>query len=139
MSDVESSTFQFTGFQIIESHIVRKEIEKKAKDLRLSFNPRGLIDKVNKTYKIYLGIHIEDSEKILVADFEMVGNFMFSDFEGIDNAKSIFYINAPAILFPYVRAYISTITNLSGNDTITLPTLNLSSLGSILKENTKLV
>jgi preprotein translocase subunit SecB len=72
----------------------------------------------------------------LVADFEMVGNFMFSDFEGIDNAKSIFYINAPAILFPYVRAYISTITNLSGNDTITLPTLNLSSLGSILKENT---
>jgi hypothetical protein len=35
MSDVESSTFQFTGFQIIESNIVRQEIEKKAKDLSL--------------------------------------------------------------------------------------------------------
>lgn len=139
MSTVKSATFQFTGFQIIESHIVRQEVEKKTSNLNLSFNPRGVIDKENKIYKIYLGVHIEDSEKIFVADFEIVGSFLFSDLIGIDNSNSVFYVNAPAILFPYVRAYISTITNLSGRDTITLPTLNLSSLGSILKENTKSV
>lgn len=35
-------------------------------------------------------------------------------------------INAPAILFPYVRAYISTLTSLSGISPVVLPTINLS-------------
>ena len=139
MSNVESTSFQFTGFQILESHIVRQEDGRKTVNLNLSFNPRGIVDKLNKTYKIYLGVQIEDPEKLFVANFEMVGNFSFSDIPENDNQNSLFYINAPAILFPYLRAYISTITTLSGKETITLPTLNLTSLGSILKENTKIV
>ena len=40
---------------------------------------------------------------------------------------SFFNVNAPAILFPYVRAHITTLTSLSGIKPIILPTLNLSS------------
>ena len=47
-----------------------------------------------------------------------------------------FYTNAPAILFPYIRAYISTLTNLSGYKPINLPTLNLTSLREELEKNT---
>ena len=47
-----------------------------------------------------------------------------------------FYTNAPAILFPYIRAYISTLTNLSGYKPINLPTLNLTSLREDLEKNT---
>lgn len=48
-----------------------------------------------------------------------------------------FAVNAPAILFPYIRAYISLLTSLSGVGTVLLPTLNLSSLSKELLNNIK--
>ena len=36
---------------------------------------------------------------------------------------------APAIMLSYVRAYISTLTALSGIDTVTVPTLAMTPLG----------
>lgn len=35
-------------------------------------------------------------------------------------------VNAPAIAFPFVRAYISTLMTLSGYDSLILPTINFS-------------
>ena len=48
-------------------------------------------------------------------------------------------INAPAIAFPYIRAYISNLTTQSGLFTVTLPTFNLTNLGSNLKDNIQIV
>lgn len=49
----------------------------------------------------------------------------------------MFYKNAPAIIFPYVRAYVSSLTVLSGIDAVNIPTMNLTSIAEDLKENTK--
>lgn len=38
--------------------------------------------------------------------------------------SSFLKINAPAIAFPYLRSYISTLTMLSGFDTVVLPSVN---------------
>lgn len=54
----------------------------------------------------------------------------------MDNLGMFFYTNAPALLFPYIRAYISTLTNLSGFEPINLPTLNMTQLGKELEQNT---
>lgn len=56
-----------------------------------------------------------------------------ADVEEYKNGYFIF--NAPAIVFPYIRAYISSLTALSGMPTLTLPTLNLTQLGETLKTN----
>ena len=42
--------------------------------------------------------------------------------------KTFIGLNAPAILFPYLRAYVSNITALSGMQPIIMPTLNLSTI-----------
>jgi len=65
-----------------------------------------------------------------------VADYYFGDKEGLDNLNSFFFMNAPALLFPYLRAFISTLTNLSGFEPINLPTLNMSGLGEELKKNT---
>ncbi len=44
-------------------------------------------------------------------------------------------MNAPAILFPYIRSYISTLSTLSGLSPIVLHTLNLTSLKDELLDN----
>lgn len=38
-------------------------------------------------------------------------------------------------MFPYVRAYISTLTALSGVDTVVIPTLAMTPLGKEIKES----
>lgn len=43
-----------------------------------------------------------------------------------EERSGYFSLNAPAILFPYIRAYISTLTSLSGISPIVLPTINLA-------------
>ena len=54
--------------------------------------------------------------------------------------SNYFFVNAPAILFPYIRAYIATLTTLSGYlKPITLPTLNLISLAKKLEKNTEFI
>lgn len=136
MSTSDKSMFQFTGFKIIESHIIRDENLELSQDIKIGFNPRGKINRTENTYKILLGVIVKDENDAFKANIEVIGYYKFPDAIEQDLLDKYFYTNAPAILFPYVRAYISTLTNLSGIDIITLPTLNLSALGGRLKENT---
>ncbi len=136
MDKVEKSAFQFKGFQIVETHIVKKEGQEVSGNIHLDFNPRGEILKDQNLYKILLGIIINDSDESIKVNVEAIGYFEFSDSIDQDTLNNLFFVNAPAILFPYIRAYISTLTNLSGIETVTLPTINLSSIGSVLKKNT---
>ena len=51
--------------------------------------------------------------------------------------SNIFYKNSLAIIFPYIRAFISTLTLQSNAGLIILPTLNLTHLEKPFRENTK--
>lgn len=70
-------------------------------------------------------------------EIEAVANYSFDRHIDVESLDKLFYVNAPALLFPYIRAYISTLTNLSGFEPVNLPTLNMTKLGNDLKRNTK--
>ncbi len=129
------SKFQFKGFKIIRSIIERNENEP-SKKISLEFAPKGFINKKDSNFQLQLGVKIEDENKSFKIEIEAVSNYSFKNKEGLDNLGQFFYMNAPALLFPYIRAYISTLTNLSGFEPINLPTLNMTGLGEDLKKNT---
>lgn len=136
MAATNISKFQFLGYNINRSLI---EISQNAKteDLKISFNVTGLVQKNAKKFLLNLAVKIQNSD--ILIEVEAVGKFTFSTEEIIDKIDDIspfFYINSSALLFPYLRAYISTLTNLSANTTVNLPTLNLTSLGEELKKST---
>jgi preprotein translocase subunit SecB len=133
---MEDSKFQFKGFKILRSLIERNDSEP-SKKLILGFDPKGIINKEDATFQLYLGVNIEDENKSFNIEIETIANFTFNSTIESDNLSKFFYVNAPALLFPYIRAYISTLTNLSGFDPINLPTLNLTKLGEDLKNNTE--
>ena len=101
------------------------------------FQPKGLVDQKTSKYTLELGIIIEDENKIFRIEIVVLGIFVFD--ANVNNVNSYFYSNAPAILFPYIRAYVSTLTTLAGIKTILLPTLNLTNLGPELEKNTKTI
>jgi len=132
---MKNSNFQFNGFTIIRSLIERKN-DNTSKKISLGFKPKGIINKEKLTFQLHLGVKIEDENKSFNIVIDSVANYSFDDKLSIDSLDNFFYINAPALLFPYIRAYISTLTNLSGFEPINLPTLNMTKLGEDLKSNT---
>ena len=71
-----------------------------------------------------------------VVNVRCVAQFSFHDLDDDKNIPDYFYANAIAILFPYVRAMVSTLTLQANATPMVLPTLNLSDLKDILKEHT---
>ncbi len=132
---MEESKFQFKGFTIIRSLIERNNKES-SKKISLGFSPKGFINKNDANFQLQLGVKIEDETKSFNIEIDAVANYTFENKENLDNLSKFFYVNAPALLFPYIRAYISTLTNLSGFEPINLPTLNMTRLGEDLKKNT---
>lgn len=132
----ESSKFQFQGFTVTRSLIERKDNEPTRK-LSIGFKPQGIINKVDGVFQLHLGVKIEDEKKSLNIEIESTANYKFDTILDEDSLSQFFYLNAPALLFPYIRAYIGTLTNLSGFEPVNLPTLNISSLAEELKRNTK--
>lgn len=64
--------------------------------------------------------------------------FKFGSPLKLEDIPSYFYANSIAILFPYVRAFVSTVTLQANLQPMILPTYNLSSLKDLLIENTSL-
>ncbi len=67
-----------------------------------------------------------------------VSQFQFAESLKLEDIPPYFYVNSIAIIFPYVRAFISTVTLQSNIPPIVLPTMNLTELAVPLKKNTKL-
>lgn len=53
-----------------------------------------------------------------------------------EDIPSYFYANSIAIIFPYVRAFVSTVTLQANLQPVILPTYNLSALKDMLVEKT---
>lgn len=128
-----TSSFQFEGFRIVKSYF-DIDLEDKSSDLSITIEPSGKLHVEDNLFQLKLIVLISDVEEKNKIEIHSLGFFKFSNI--VDNElKNYLYHNAPAILFPYIRAYISTLTTLSGIKPIILPTLNLSNLKDKLEKN----
>ncbi|WP_415711111.1 protein-export chaperone SecB, partial [Aquirufa beregesia] len=77
----------------------------------------------------------ENSENTFI-EIECNGIFGFKENTTFEQIPDFFYNNSMAILFPYLRAFISLVTLQINIPPLILPTLNLSSLEADLRKNT---
>ena len=132
------SKFQFKGYRINRS-LIELDENSNFENLKISFDVSGLVKRVENLFILNLSVKIKNDESNLKIEVDTIANFLFEKVENIDDISSFFYNNSSAILFPYIRAYISTLTNLSGNRSITLPTMNLTNLADELRANTTII
>lgn len=111
-------------------------------EISIEFNPSGIIDISNNTYEMTLRFKAFDQELQSNNDFiniELVALFEFDDIQKEEDIPEHFYVNSIAIVYPYIRAFVTSIVfqaNLERK--VILPTMNLSSLGKVLKDKTLL-
>lgn len=108
-------------------------------ELSLNFEPKGVFKQEEDKSIFELTFTFTSAEKGSTADFiniECNATFVFAEQISFKEIPSYFYANSIAILFPYIRAFISTVTLQANYSPFVLPTMNLSSLEEPLKRNT---
>jgi preprotein translocase subunit SecB len=106
--------------------------------VQVIFNPTGIYEEKERKYVLQL-ITIVQSETKEANPFLSVqckAVFKFQADTSFADIPEFFYTNAIAILFPYIRAYISLITTQANVSGVILPTLNLAHLAIDLKKAT---
>lgn len=138
MSEIQEVQFRFVNFLVRESHIVVKE--QGEHKIAVNFNANGYVFKNLNQFHLELIVEIKEEAEKFHIHLNTISIFEFPAEADIEAYKANFFtLNAPAIAFPYIRAYISNLTAQSGLFTITLPTFNLTAMGEKLRENIQVV
>ena len=118
--------FRFKGYKIVESHITTNPEKETSQNLNVEFEQTIGVNEDGHNMRLEMAAIINDENNALIIKIKAQGFFEFeSDIK--PKEKDIFFrTSAPAILFPYVRAYITTLSSLSGVKPVILPTLNMS-------------
>lgn len=103
----------------------------------LDFSPSGNLFSEKGEYVLIIEFKALAENKDTVVKVKCNAVFSFGQPCTLDEIPTYFYSNSIAILFPYIRAFVSTLTLQANVKPILLPTLNLSTLQEELKRNTK--
>jgi len=138
MNDITAPPFKFNNFKIEELRL-NNRLELNNEIIQYNFDVSGSFDKFNKYYHVHLFFkeiinqNENEQERIFV---ELTGEFEFKDEVSIEEVPDFFWANSIAILYPYLRSFVSIVTMQSSEHTLILPLINLSTLGPKLKQNT---
>ena len=130
------SSFQFIDHIIRKSFFLKKDVVDMG-SLKIEIKPSGIVNVSRKEFQLFLEIILSDKVESLFINVEVIGLFKYKG--KLEDIRNFLLFNAPAILFPYIRAYVSSMTALSGMDTIILPTMNLSSMVDELNSKIEIV
>jgi preprotein translocase subunit SecB len=118
--------FRFLGYKITDSQIHIDAGSTVSKGCDVTFEKTAGVNDTENKMRLLLVAKIDSHNKAMHIEVNAEGYFEFEQ-DITDEEKKIFFnTSAPAILFPYVRAYIGSLTALSGVAPVVLPTLNLS-------------
>lgn len=111
---------------------------KKNKSIQLRFDPSGIYNEdtsiFNLTFMFFAKCKGSDQHFI---EIECQATYKFQDNLKLEEIPPYFYGNCIAILFPYIRSFISTVTLQANIPALIIPTMNLTELSEPLKQQTK--
>lgn len=111
------------------------------KELDIKFETTGRFKESTSEFELTFRsiIFSKGNEENNFVDVTCKGLFGFENVSGLDEIPDFFYRNSIALLFPYLRAYVSIVTTQANVPGVILPTYNLSSLADILKSQTSTI
>lgn len=122
----EKSKFKFEGYKITHSELNLSDLTSECDEFSIGIKAKGKIQ--GERFYLTLDTTVGSRDEGISANVVMVGEFTFNNEINNEMLGGLFCTNAPAIMFPYIRAYVSTLTALSGIDTVIIPTLMMAPL-----------
>lgn len=143
----KKAAFKIKDYKFIEFHLKESFSEG---ELSVGFSPSGEYNETSGEFVLYLSFIAfkEEDENIEITDImekeaplkvTLKTTFIFDSIIPYSEIPSFFYKNSIAIIFPYLRAFISTLTLQANMKPLILPLMNLTGLEQPLMENTKVI
>lgn len=136
---MQNVVFSFESYTFSKLHLDTAPLEHDSVSMpiQLNWEPSGRCSRKEGTYELNLEFTAQTSEGTIFLKLHCTAQFRFiPPFDG--SIPDFFYSNSLAILYPYIRAMVSTLTLQANVRPIVLPTLNLGKLGCILQKQTKI-
>lgn len=135
---MEKAAFKLDGYHFTKASLdfnIPNDAE-----LNISFNPKGVFYVKEARYDLVFDVTVDWSETgTEVVKVSCEASFSFGNKVSIEDIPDYFYPNSLAIVFPYVRAFVSTISLQANVQPVVLPTVNLMGLTEKLKEQTQII
>ena len=135
---MEKASFKLDSYHFSKASLdfnIPNEVE-----LNISFKLKGTFDQKNSRYNLNFDVKVECKETdSVVVNVSCEAYFSFNGKVAFNEIPDYFYPNSLAILFPYVRAFVSTISLQANVQPVILPTINLIGLTEELKQQTTVI
>lgn len=128
------AVFKIDSYHFVEASLNFDIPEKASLDIQIS--PSGVYFQSQSRYELNFIVRVKHEETQVVY-VNCKAKFSFREQTKFEEIPDFFYPNCLAIVFPYVRAFVSTITLQANMNPVVLPTLNLMGLKDELLSNTK--
>jgi len=139
MKEVQKAAFSFEKFKVPQ--FFYNENNDNGSGLKIGLEPKGTYN--SKTGEFILNLnfisHNEDNLGNFIFQLNSIAVFKFESNMDYSNIPNFFYKNAIAIMFPYLRAFISTLTLQANTKLLKLGLMNLSGLEEPLKKNVTVI
>ena len=136
---MEPARFSFKRYSFTEAHLSLTDIPNEC-GISLNFHPTGVFHCNTGIFSLTLDFtasYEKEQENVNFAKIVLNADFEFKDITSLGEVPDYFYPNSLAIVFPYIRAFISTLTLQANVRPIVLPTMNLSYLKLEFRNNTE--
>lgn len=139
MVEAEEAAFSFDTYTI--PSFSYKESGADDRPLHIKFNPSGRYIQKERKFELTVEFRAyrKGNKSKPIIKVTSIGIFKFREKISSNDIPDYFYANALAIMFPYIRAFISTLTLQANIRLIRLDLLNLSRLKQPLMDNTKVI
>jgi preprotein translocase subunit SecB len=129
--NITEAKFIFDSYLITKSSIsISAKNVSRILDIQVDLDA-NIKDANNLIGEIIMSIAITDANKVLDLSVTIEGVFLGEEITK-ENMNQFVAFNGPAILFPYLRAYLTSLTAQSGINPIVLPTVNFEKKGKAL-------
>lgn len=130
------------AFSFLEYHFIKSSIDfstlGKGEELVIDFLPSGDFEESTAKFKIDLIFKaISEKSQSTIIDVHCQAMFGFRNNLLFEEIPLYFYANSLAIIYPYIRAFVSTLTLQANYPPFVLPTYNVSDLAKYFKNNSK--
>lgn len=127
MSDKQGA-IKFLDYRVSKVEFYLNKTEKQSNELNVEVSSDKEVDKELKNMLVELNVEIGDKdESPFFMSICLEGIFELSQ-DYLDYDINLFYSNALSILYPYVRAIVSTYTAGANIKPVILPTINIKKM-----------
>ncbi|MCC6684952.1 MAG: protein-export chaperone SecB [Bacteroidia bacterium] len=135
MNEIKPAAFSFEKFEVI--NFSYSKASNSTNELKLELTPSGVYESLEGVFRLKFDFYAYSQDKeTSEIKATIMAYFLFEDKPDFNELPPYFYNNSMALVFPYLRAFISTLTLQANVTPIILPVINLTGFESELKENT---